>query len=102
MRGVSTKVAEMRHDGIEAVAVKKKNLLTEQATKTFKSQEEDAQDPGKELHGLIYGVVHPPPPSFKPVKPHQHATSFGSFFLVCRVYVCFFGFLNNLLASPLP
>lgn len=61
MRGVSTKVAEMRHDGIEAVAVKKKNLLTEQATKTFKSQEEDAQDPGKELHGLIYGVVHPPP-----------------------------------------
>lgn len=102
MRGMSTKVAEMRHDGIEAVAVKKKKILTEQATKTFKSQEEDAPDPAKELHGLIYGVVHPP--SFKPVKPHQHATSFGSFFffLVCRVYVCFFGFLNNLLASPLP
>lgn len=85
MRGVSTKVAEMRHDGIEAVAVKKKKLLTEQATKTFKSQEEDAQDPGKELHGLIYGVVHPPP-SFKPVKPHQHATSFGSFFW-CVVFM---------------
>lgn len=101
MRGVSTKVAEMRHDGIEAVAVKKKNLLTEQATKTFKSQEEDAQDPGKELHGLIYGVVHPPP-QLQASKATSARNLFRFFFLVCRVYVCFFGFLNNLLASPLP
>lgn len=83
----------MRHDGIEAVAVKKKKSRQEQATK---NSEEDFARPKKIItwSHYTYGVVHPQPQT-RPRKKRAEE-------LADLVYVCFCGFMSNLLASPLP